>query len=81
MVCGSIRNTTDAVADLVNFVYGSLDAHTDVGALFIDVAKAFDSIDRTITLQKSEYYGFAGLLIFSLKVIFLNVCNMLTLMG
>ena len=34
------KNTTDTVADLVNFVTGKLDVHIlhDVGALFLDVA-------------------------------------------
>ena len=55
------KNTTDAVADLVNFVTGKLDVHTDVGALFIEVAKVFDSIDHIITLKKLVYYGFHGI--------------------
>ena len=55
------KNTTDAVADLVNFVIGKLDVHTDVDALFIDVAKAVDLIGHSITSQKLEYYGFQGI--------------------
>ena len=35
------KNTTDAVAELLHFVTGKLDVHTDVGILFIVVAKAF----------------------------------------
>ena len=48
------KSTTDAVADLVNFITGKLDVHTDVGVLFIDVAKAFGSIDHIITFKKLE---------------------------
>ena len=56
--CWQYKNTTDDVTDLLNFVTGKLNVHTDVGALFIDVAKAFDLIDHIITLKKLEYCGF-----------------------
>ena len=52
------KNSTDTVADLVNFFTSKLNMLTDVGALFIDVAKAFDSIDHIIILEKLDYYGF-----------------------
>ena len=43
------KNTTDAVVALVNFVTGKLEIHSYVGALFMDEAKTFNSIDHSIT--------------------------------
>jgi hypothetical protein len=54
------KNTSDAVADVVNFVTNRLNERDDIGALFIDVAKAFDSISHSITLHKLSHYGFRG---------------------
>ena len=51
------KNTTNAVANPVNSVTGKLDVHTEFGALFIDVAKAFDSIDHIIILKQLENYA------------------------
>ena len=52
--------TQDAIATFVNFVANKLDKHKDVSALFLDVAKAFDSINHDILLYKLYCYGFRG---------------------
>jgi hypothetical protein len=54
------RGTQDAVADLVEHVIKSLDEHKDLSALYVDVAKAFDSINHGILLHKMYKYGFRG---------------------
>jgi hypothetical protein len=54
------RGTQDAVADLVEHVTKSLDEHKDVSALYVDIAKAFDSINHGILLHKMYKYGFRG---------------------
>jgi hypothetical protein len=54
------RSTQDAIADLVEHVTMNLDEHADVSALFVDVAKAFDSVNHTILLHKLYKYGFRG---------------------
>jgi hypothetical protein len=55
------RSTQDAVAKLVNFITAKLDGKLDVSALYVDVSKAFDSIDHDILLRKLCAYGFRGL--------------------
>ena len=40
--------TQDAIATFVNFVANKLDKHEDVSAIFLDVAKAFDSINHDV---------------------------------
>ena len=54
------RCTEQAVANLVNLVSENLDNAVDVFAMYVDVAKAFDSIDISILLCKLHAYGFRG---------------------
>ena len=42
----------DARATFVNFVTNKLDKHEDVSAIFLDVAKAFNSINHNVLLHK-----------------------------
>jgi hypothetical protein len=51
-------NTQDAIARFVNTVTDNLDKTIDTSALFIDVAKAFDSLNHNILLYKLKSYGF-----------------------
>ena len=48
----------DAIATFVNFVANKLDKHENVSAIFLDVAKAFDSIDHDVLLNKLYCYDF-----------------------
>ena len=50
----------DAIVKFVNFVANKLDKHEDVSAIFLDVAKAFDSINHDVLLHKLYCYGFRG---------------------
>ena len=54
------RSTQDAISHFVEYVTGNLDGKDDVCALFIDVAKAFDSLDHDVLLYKLSAYGFRG---------------------
>jgi hypothetical protein len=52
--------TEHAVTDLVNFVSSSLDDSINVFSLYVDVSKAFNSIDITCLLDKLLAYGLKG---------------------
>ena len=56
----SYVGTQNAIATLVNFVANKLDKHEDVSAIFLDVAKAFDSINHDVLLHTLYFYGFRG---------------------
>ena len=50
----------DANATFVNFVANKLVKHEDVSAIFLYVAKAFDSINHDVLLHKLHCYEFRG---------------------
>ncbi len=54
------KSTQDAIARFVDNVTSNLDEHRDVCALFVDVAKAFDSLNHEVLLHKLFAYGFRG---------------------
>lgn len=52
-----------ASCDLVEATYDLLDNRKIVGALFVDLKKAFDTIDHNLLLNKPEAYGISGVAI------------------
>ena len=58
--CRSHVGTQDAIATFVNFVASKLDKHEDDSAIFLDVAKAFNSINHYVLLHKLYCYEFRG---------------------
>ncbi len=54
------HNTELAVLHALNYITKSLDNNTPVLGLFIDVAKAFDSLDHNVLLDKLYLLGFRG---------------------
>ena len=55
------RGTVDAVSNLVELIRTSKHSSTEhTYCTFLDLRKAFDTIDRKILLQKCEMYGLRG---------------------
>lgn len=53
-------STLTATSELIDEVYEAMDSRELVGVLYLDLKKAFDTIDHDILLKKLEYYGIRG---------------------
>ena len=53
-------STHDAVIDLLEFIYNSLDKKQHNINIFIDLSKAFDTVDHKILLTKLNSFGVRG---------------------
>ena len=53
-------STSTAVMDLIDSITSALDHKLMALALFIDISKAFDSLDQAILISKLERHGVHG---------------------
>ena len=53
--------TTHALIHLTNLASESLDKWKFVCGIFVDLQKAFDSVDHEILLNKLDHYGIRGI--------------------
>ena len=56
------RSTEHAILDIVNRIQGNMDKGMFSCGVFIDLQKAFDTIDHYILLQKLSHYGIHGII-------------------
>ena len=54
------KSTESALIDLVDFVHKGLTNKSNIGAVFMDLSKAFDVMSHKILKIKLEHYGFRG---------------------
>ena len=64
-----------ALVGLTETIKNSLDSRKFGCGIFIDLQKAFDTVNHDILLTKHEHYGIRGLLLLGLNPIFLKESN------
>lgn len=55
-----LHNTTTALTHGLDFLYKALDKREFGMGIYLDIAKAFDSVDHNILLNKLSHYGIRG---------------------
>ena len=53
-------STTQAIINHTQYLYDSIDAGNYIISIFLDFAKAFDTVDHNILLSKLHFYGIRG---------------------
>ena len=54
--------TQHAILDIVSTIQENMDKRLFSYGVFIDLKKAFDTVDRKILLHKLDHYGFRGVI-------------------
>jgi len=54
------KNTESALLEFNRFIYNSIDKNKKTAAIFLDISKAFDSVNHSLLILKLEHAGFRG---------------------
>ena len=54
------KSTESALIDFTDYIYKGLTEKSNIGAIFMDLSKAFDVMSHDILKCKLEHYGFRG---------------------
>ena len=64
-----IKGTKDALQYVSKYIYDKLNQHTTVIATFLDLEKAYDTVNHNILLRKLYRYGIRGNILNLIKTI------------
>ena len=73
------HSTEHAISQLVDQIYEAFEKNEYALGVFIDLSKAFDTVDHSILLRKLELYGITDIT-YGLRVIFRTTYNTFKLM-
>ena len=74
------RSTVDAIAKLTEHISLGLDSLDETCSVFLDLTKAFDTVDHNLLLLKCERYGLRGCVYHLLKS-YLSDCKQFVQIG
>ena len=56
------HSTQHAIVDFVNTIQSNMDKQPGTRGIFIDLEKAFDTVDHSVLLNKLYHYGIRGII-------------------
>ena len=68
------KSTDHAILDLHKGIVEAIEKKEKACAIFLDFAKAFDTVNHKILLKKLEYHGVRGVLLIWFQFIFTQQC-------
>ena len=54
------HSTIHALTDVITSIYDNINTNQHTGLIFLDIKKAFDTVNHKILIQKLEHYGIRG---------------------
>ena len=55
-------NTSDAIIEFLDYVYLSLDKKQSTIAVYLDLSKAFDTVNHEILMSELQHNGISGVM-------------------